>query len=1177
MPHDSRVPRLPEHQIAGLTGVEAAQSGRIHLREGDVHDLTWDLASGVLSGSVSSGPRPGDAAHVRVQLELLTPEDPADRGPEGELWIPVASRCDCSSGTSCEHAAAVLYAVSRIRAGGELAEATVGRPAWRELLDPLMVETPEDAPRLPLAIGVELQAEPLRRTHYAWGNEPATPGHIHAGRPLHLGIRPLRAGKRGNWIKSGLSWRTFEFRGMNQEYVSAHADALTQLFTVAESERSYTRGPVEHLWLETIRTPLIWEFLSAARDAGVELIPQGNLGSVELAGQARVSLDLEAVGEAVGDEAGAEDGTDLELRVAVSIDGTRALLPRPLGESAVMDVRLPRGPRSGRSPNERIDLVLAPAEIPLPKQIRSLLDCGAPLLVPRADTPEFFREAYPRLRRHITVTSTDASVPLPSIPPPSLHLDAVYSPDDTVELHWSWRYHDPERTVPVDRRSGGHRDLDHEDAVLAEVRTSWPTAAHDGTEVLHGVDTALFTEQVLDALRGLRHVQVEVSGQRHRYRELLDAPQVRVTQQESAGKHDWFDLAFEVTIEGRTIPFPSLFRALAEGRSKLLLPDRTYFSLEHESLDGLRRLIAEGEALAEWEPDHQRISRVHLDFWEDIAALADEAREAASFTRGVGALRSLQDVPAPQPPESFRAELRPYQLEGLTWLHFLHGQGLGGILADDMGLGKTLQTLALIATVRAEQDAAATGSGSAAEGAAQDPAEGAAQDAPGDAAARSPRPGSRRPFLVVAPSSVLGVWEAEAARFAPDLDLRVVDRTSRARGRVLRGAVEDADIVVTSYTLLRIDSEEFIAQEWDGVILDEAQFVKNRATAAHRTARKLRAPFRLAVTGTPLENSLTDLWSLLALTVPGLFPSASRFTREFVRPIESGEDPARMARLRRRIRPFVLRRTKELVASDLPAKQEQVARIPLEPEHRELYDSVLQRERKKVLGLIDDMDRNRFIVFRSLTLLRMLALDPRIVEGEWGEVPSSKMNALMGKLDEVLAEGHRVLIFSQFTSFLRRVGDELLSRDVPFSYLDGSTRNRAQVIDGFRGGDDPVFLISLKAGGFGLTLTEADYVFLLDPWWNPAAEAQAIDRTHRIGQTSSVMVYRLVAEGTIEEKVLALQEKKAALFDALTDGGDAFSKHLTATDIRDLFGAKDSADEGTPESRDAPGQPLTKP
>jgi SNF2 family DNA or RNA helicase len=337
--------------------------------------------------------------------------------------------------------------------------------------------------------------------------------------------------------------------------------------------------------------------------------------------------------------------------------------------------------------------------------------------------------------------------------------------------------------------------------------------------------------------------------------------------------------------------------------------------------------------------------------------------------------------------------------------------------------------------------------------------------------------------------------------------------------------------------------------------------VKNRAAKAHQAAKAIRAPFRLAITGTPMENSLSDLWALLSLTASGLFPSPTVFRSEYTKPIEqpdSSEDgrrfaAKRMARLRRRIRPFMLRRTKDLVASDLPPKQEQVSHVELVPKHRRLYDQVLQRERQKVLGLLENMEENRFIIFKSLTLLRMLALDPAIVDEKYASVPSSKMEALMGQLEEIVSEGHRVIIFSQFTSFLTRVGDALADRGVAFAYLDGSTRNRSKVIEGFKTGTAPAFLISLKAGGFGLTLTEADYVFLLDPWWNPATEAQAVDRAHRIGQDRTVMVYRMVAEGTIEEKVLALQQKKAALFSSLTDGDAAFSSTITADDVRELF------------------------
>ncbi|MDN5659125.1 DEAD/DEAH box helicase, partial [Brevibacterium sandarakinum] len=438
-------------------------------------------------------------------------------------------------------------------------------------------------------------------------------------------------------------------------------------------------------------------------------------------------------------------------------------------------------------------------------------------------------------------------------------------------------------------------------------------------------------------------------------------------------------------------------------------------------------------------------------------------------------------------------------------------------------LGKTLQTLALIAHAKPEL-----------------------------------------PFLVVAPTSVVDNWAKESAKFTPDLDVRVVSESTKKRQKPLAEVVAGADLIVMSYAMLRLDEDPIARLDWAGFILDEAQFVKNSSSQVHLAAKSVNAPFRLALTGTPMENSLRDVWSLFSITAPGLFPSAHRFEKEYVRPIEGGEDPGRMGRLQKRIRPFMLRRTKDLVAADLPEKQEQVINVELNAAHRKLYDRVLQKERKKILGFIDsEYDKQRFIVFRSLTLLRMLALDPRIVDGEHEGVHSSKLAALMERLEDVVAEGHRSIVFSQFTSFLDKVAEDLDRRGVPYVVLDGSTRNRGQVVDEFRSGAAPVFLISLKAGGFGLNLTEADYVFLMDPWWNPATENQAIDRAHRIGQTKNVMVYRYVAEGTIEEKVLALQKKKAELFDSLmTDGGafegrgpngQAFSQTVTAEDIRGLL------------------------
>ncbi len=412
---------------------------------------------------------------------------------------------------------------------------------------------------------------------------------------------------------------------------------------------------------------------------------------------------------------------------------------------------------------------------------------------------------------------------------------------------------------------------------------------------------------------------------------------------------------------------------------------------------------------------------------------------------------------------------------------------------------------------------------------------------------------------------------SEAARFTPGLRVATVTATEAKRRGRIADAAASADLVVTTYAVLRLEAAAFAAVEWGGLVLDEAQFVKNAATKVHEAARGIRAPFRLAVTGTPIENNLGELWAILQLVAPGLFPSRRAFDERYRRPIEQDGNGERRERLRRRIRPLILRRTKELVTPELPPKQEQVLAVELAPKHRRLYDTMLQRERQKLLGLIDDLDRQRFIVYRSLTLLRMLALDASLIDGErYAGYPSAKLDALFEQLDDVLAEGHRALVFSQFTSFLGRARARLDAAGVPYAYLDGSTpaRRRDAEIARFRAGEASVFLISLKAGGFGLNLTEADYVFLLDPWWNPASEAQAVDRAHRIGQAKQVMVYRLVASDTIEEKVMELKARKGELVASILDAGldpgldagpdtDAAASRaaeaLTADDLRALL------------------------
>jgi superfamily II DNA or RNA helicase len=1114
------LPRLLPSAISHHVGDRTAGKSLAAARGGSVGAVRWDESAWAVSAPVTDA----DGAEHRAEALLEEyEEDAVSRrfqapGPGG-LWRPRSSRCDCEVGEACVHVGALLYRTNdlAVRAAREEPPAE-----WRSVLRPLLrsrgAQGRAGAVARPLALRVDLEAGTSGTGTSRHHREVATPAHLAAGAELWLGLRPVTRGRKGLWIKGDLSWRSFEFRLAGREYDPAQGEALTRIFAAASVERSYSSGAIDHLWLNTITSPLLWQALAHAVDAGVELLPGSGLAAITLAGGGEAGLDLRSergagdLAPGAADAAGGSDAPDRDLEVLprFAIDGESLEHGRLLGGAGVLEA-VPAG-------EELLAARIAPLSAAVPRDLRPLLHRREPLRVPAADREAFLEVAYPKLRALSPMSSLDGSVELPAARRPTLHLEAAYADGDRLALRWSWRYHDPDRRLPIDQRQGARRDLPHEDAVIAEAMTLWPQHPADSAQLLSGVDTAEFTAHVLDALDALDHVEVEVTGTRHAYRELDGAPQVRVTQHASPGKNDWFDLGFDITIDGRRIPFPSLFVALARGRDKLLMPDHTYFSLDHPAFDALRELIREGEALAEWEPEQQRISKFQVDMWDELAEIADQAEASEEWTASVGLLRTLEDRPVPALPGALRADLRPYQREGFAWLALLFAQGLGGVLADDMGLGKTVQTLALIAHAR--------------ELAPEDP-----------------------PFLVVAPASVLPVWRREAERFAPALRVRVLEGTSATRGGTAEEDLEGVDLVVTSYAVLRLDEELFASRRFQGLVLDEAQFVKNRRSRTHLAAKRVRARMRLAITGTPMENSLDDLWAILDLVAPGLLGSAIGFRRRYTLPIATGEASGRMEQLRRRLRPFLLRRTKELVAKELPEKHEEVLTVTLSPEHRAVYDSVLQRERKKVLGLIDtDLDRSRFIVFRSLTLLRMLALDPALVDGEeYADVPSSKLEALFDRLEEVIGDGHRVLLFSQFTTYLDRVAAELAGRGIAFAHLDGSTRDRDAAVSGFREGDAPVFLISLKAGGFGLTLSEADYVFLLDPWWNPAAENQAVDRAHRIGQDRQVMVYRMIAEDTIEEKVLALQRRKAELFDSLTDGGDAFRSAVTAEDLRELL------------------------
>ncbi|MDT0157192.1 DEAD/DEAH box helicase [Microbacterium sp. ARD32] len=1087
------IPRPSAQQLRRLAGDGAYQRGVDYARGGRVAHASWDGEAEQLSAEVYGTGMMAYRCRIRFRGGAI-----------------LATVCSCPVQRDCKHVvAALLAAPPRLaeRQAVAAARRDTQRAAWRRLAP----QSASGAQLVPLALGLELRVRPPR-SRDRWGASPArtaTPRELTRDHgEVQLSARPLmRSETTGKWIQGDVTWDGMRRPG--NRFDVAQARWFTDFLAIArDSLLSGTAS--EWIPLDRVESPLLWQHLRSSSGLGIAMIAAQKHTTVRLAGRAEGGIRIDR------DD---EGGLRVDADITIDAEPVPTAQVRPIGRTGVYHWEVVA---------TGIQVALAP--VPLSAPVHAAITAGDTIEVSAADRGAFLTEVYPVIARQSTVTAARGlALPVPVRPVPLLRV--AFRSADRVEHRFEWEYagHPAVPVVADEPVPGDHafRDADAERQELRSLERIWASATPEPFQTrsaMAGVTAAEWATTVLPAFED-SEVRVVVTGRRKQYRELTGTPEITVSTVESTDP-DWFDLGVIVKIDGVSIPFTPLFTALSMRRTKLMLVDGSYFSLAHPALQALRELIDEAADLAEWETG-PRISRHQTALWADFEDLADQSEPAVSWRALAEGLRDVQQVPPAPVPEGLNAQLRPYQKQGFDWLAFLWSHGLGGVLADDMGLGKTLQLLALVVHAREQ--------------------------------------GEQRPFLVIAPTSVLGTWRSEAARFAPGLRLRIVEGSASRRRERIPDAVQHADVIVTSYTLLRLDDAEYADVEWAGAILDEAQFAKNPATKAHKAIAALRARVKIAVTGTPLENSLTDLWALFSLTAPGLFPSARRFREEYVQPIEKGKVPEneeggdyrqrRLERLRRRIRPLMLRRTKEVVAADLPEKQVQEVFVDLAPAHRARYDAVLQRERQKLLGLLADLDRNRFIVFRSLTMLRMLSLAPGLIDPADAAIGSSKLDVLIEHVQELRAEGHRALVFSQFTSFLDLAEERLTAAGIAHVHLDGSTRNRTEVIDGFKDGEQPVFLISLKAGGFGLTLTEADYVFLLDPWWNPAAEAQAIDRTHRIGQTRRVFVYRLIASGTIEEKVLALQQRKARLFTAVMDDDELFSKVLTADDIRGLLEA----------------------
>jgi superfamily II DNA or RNA helicase len=632
---------------------------------------------------------------------------------------------------------------------------------------------------------------------------------------------------------------------------------------------------------------------------------------------------------------------------------------------------------------------------------------------------------------------------------------------------------------------------------------------------------------------------------------------------------DWFELRGTVSYERgdgarQDVSLPDILAAVRAGENMIVLGDGSVGLLPEQWLDEHGLLTALGKL----QSDHLRFKSTQAALLDAMLRDNELVDVDEPFRQARERLRQFKGITPIDPHPTFRGTLRPYQREGLGWLAFLRWFGMGGILADDMGLGKTVQVLAML-QMRKLRDATASEQG------------------------ETPQP--HAPSLIVAPRSLIFNWLDEAERFTPGL--RAVAYSGGGTDRdALRQRFDDVDIVVTSYGLLRRDIEPLREQRFDYVVLDEAQAIKNPNAQAAKAARLLQARHRLALTGTPVENHLGDLWSIFEFLNPGMLGSSTRFG-DLVRATPSGDQGMQpqgnsnsnsggggngnghareqtMSQVAAALRPFILRRTKKQVLAELPEKTEQTIVCEMEPAQRKVYDDLRQYYRTHLLTQLDTPGTpapardsgafaggaaatsggGSFMVLEALLRLRQAACHPGLIDDARADEPSAKLDALMEMLEDVVNEGGKALIFSQFTSMLSLVKRRLDARALRHCYLDGQTRDRRRVVEQFQSDPTiPVFLISLKAGGFGLNLTAAEYVFILDPWWNPAVEAQAIDRTHRIGQTRHVFAYRMICENTVEQRILELQARKRKLADAIVGEQQDLLRSLTRDDLDQLL------------------------
>jgi len=1086
---------------------------------------------------------------LSVDLQLLP-------NPQGGLSVGLwHSDCSCPVGSECKHAVALL--VKAAYEGERMVDALSGLAPeeWAQKTAALVLQqhqaaeqhrrqqqtlqaerwllardsTPAPATRLLATVGLSRAPSTqlpvyLLHLHHSLGERPV----------LRIGLGASSLKVKGGWSKprsvTPLYFRSTQHHGQGVELTDLDHDILALLGALPPVTDPGRYGSVCDWSLDTVAAALV---LTRASTTGRLLWREDN----GAAGEPIVWGPALALAWRWEEKVSAQE-PDTVWRLRPQLTPPEAML---CANKPLLYLHLGHhecGPVEGGGDPHQHELLQAP-ELPLhvmQKHPAALLRRLGSAVAPPPVLPTLRRAGgVPLWRLHLS-----RLVELEPSAPSAPHALCVQLDFDYEGCQGWWS--DAENPVVFEHEDGDsvllQRDLSSEALALERLHGLGLTHEEDGIFVLsdrvspmrwlHWADAQfqplLAAGFVIEMDADLRH-WVRPAG------ELT----VDLTPQGDGETSAWFDLSLGLEVNGQRINLlPVLPQIIADLRQTEegpapLWPEHIYLPTADGQgfyrvataplkpwLDGLLELF--DDRAKDFDADSLHLSRI--DALRARVALGEGVvwQGAQGLTELAERLKGQTGLPSTPLPKGLHAELRPYQHQGLDWLQFLRRHGLAGILADDMGLGKTLQTLAHI---QCEKEAGRLD----------------------------------RPALVVVPVSLLGNWQREAARFCPGLRCLVLHGAER---HDQAADLAQADLVITPYSLLHRDRERWLGQAWHLVVLDEAQNIKNAATQSAQVAGELNTRHRLCLSGTPIENHLGEIWSLFHFLMPGFLGSQSRFAQRFRHPIEKHGDSARMVQLRARLTPFILRRTKQLVATELPPKVETVMRVELGGKQADLYETIRLSMEQAVRQAITDkgLAKSQIAILDALLKLRQVCCDPRLVKTAAAAKvkTSAKLEQLMEILPEMLAEGRRILLFSQFTSMLSLIEDELRQRKLNWTKLTGQTQKRDEVINRFTSGEVPIFLISLKAGGVGLNLPQADTVIHYDPWWNPAAENQATDRAHRIGQTQSVWVIKLVAQGTIEERILALQERKAELARELYSGAAARKQPLfTQDDVRALL------------------------